>query len=719
MYHFFIISAIFNALISSLLGFLILFKNAHNRINRSFFYFCLSVAVWSLFYIGWPIARTAEGTVLSFRLLHLGAIFTPVTYFHFVINWLDLYQKRKKSIYGAYVLAIIFCISVFTPFFISGVSPKFNMRFWAEPGLFYHLYLVYFFTFVLYSSLLLYKKSRKATLVKKQQIKYILIGMLLSFLGGSTNYFLWYDINIPPYGNILASSFVIFAAYVIITKRFLGVTLVVRKSGVYFFSLWTLLLLVFFLDAGLSVLRLDQYFLVDFCLIVFSIFAFRYTKKFYYYLANRYFFYSLYQPGKLISSISDKLIRTLKPVSIYNFIFNKLAEVFMLKTFVLLKYERNQGAYKMIYSRGCQTKEKIYQKDDFLEKEYFEEGEPVVRGELDVCHISGKKDGLCKLISKNIDIVMPLTSKKRIIGLMLLGPKGSQDFYNVTDVNTLKVIAAQLASAIESRELYNRIYDLNRSLAQRVEKQTKDIRKKAQELKENNKRLEKLLEMKSDFLRLVNHQLNTPISIIRNSIFMIREESFTQEKGLTYIEEGIKRMEEITHDFWKAFAFEGESIKVEKRKTDISKIVKGLVEESREMSVVKERKLKINLDTSFKVPAVLCDPKELKQAISNLLNNSISYTKKGQIDIYYEKLDDFLKVYIKDTGCGIDEQDVGKIFDKFTRGQRGISNRPAGSGLGLYISKEIISACDGKLKLEETQPGKGTTFSLTVPLYKK
>jgi len=98
--------------------------------------------------------------------------------------------------------------------------PKFSMEYWAEPGILYHLYLIMFFGFFLYASYLMIKQFKIEIGFKKSQMKFVLAGMILSFLGGSTNYFLFYDINFPPYGNILASSFVIFAAYGVFIKEY-------------------------------------------------------------------------------------------------------------------------------------------------------------------------------------------------------------------------------------------------------------------------------------------------------------------------------------------------------------------------------------------------------------------------------------------------------------------------------------------------------------------
>ncbi|MBF0485726.1 MAG: hypothetical protein HQL16_04340, partial [Candidatus Omnitrophica bacterium] len=234
MYTYFALSGLFNAIVSTLFGFFILYKDAKNNVNRTFAAFSFSVAAWSYAYIGWPLAHTAKETLFWFQLLHIGASFTPITYFHFVLSWLNISDLRNKIIlYLGYGLACIFASTTFSNFFINGMVPKFSLKYWAVPGILYHYYLIYFFFYVFLSSCLLINFYKKNVGIKKQQIKFILIGISLSFLGGSTNYFLWYNINIPPYGNILASSFVALTFYAIVTYRLMDLRVAVTITGLF------------------------------------------------------------------------------------------------------------------------------------------------------------------------------------------------------------------------------------------------------------------------------------------------------------------------------------------------------------------------------------------------------------------------------------------------------------------------------------------------------
>jgi len=230
-YLYFAFSAVFNAFVSTFLGFLILFKDRKNKINRKLAWFSFGVALWSYAYILWPLAPNRELTLLSFQLLHIPACFVSIFYLHFVVDWLGIYKKQKLVIWAGYLMSFFFASFTFTTAFIADMVPKFGMRYWAVPGMLYHYYLVMFFGLMFYASYLLIKRYRVETGIRKNQIALVLVGIVLSFIGGSTNYFLWYNINIPPYGNILGSSFVIFTVYAIVRYNLLNIKLIATEGA--------------------------------------------------------------------------------------------------------------------------------------------------------------------------------------------------------------------------------------------------------------------------------------------------------------------------------------------------------------------------------------------------------------------------------------------------------------------------------------------------------
>lgn len=273
--------------------------------------------------------------------------------------------------------------------------------------------------------------------------------------------------------------------------------------------------------------------------------------------------------------------------------------------------------------------------------------------------------------------------------------------------STEKIIQANF----EERKAKEAFRDLTSTLKQKVSEQTKDITKK-------NQYLQELLEMKSDFLRVVNHQLNTPLSIMRNSYAMVKEGSFTAEKGFQYSSGGLERLAETIADFWDAYELEGNKMKMNPDKVDIETMVNNLIKEKQKIQLAIERGIKVTMEKpTFKIPLVWCDPKKVIHVISNLLDNAVYYTYEGSVTVKYELLDKFLKINVVDTGVGISPENKKRLFKKFSRGMGSTNLHPDGSGLGLYIAKKMIEGNDGEMTYSSEGENKGSTFSFTVPIY--
>lgn len=282
-------------------------------------------------------------------------------------------------------------------------------------------------------------------------------------------------------------------------------------------------------------------------------------------------------------------------------------------------------------------------------------------------------------------------------------------FFNIS---TEKIIKAHFLE----KKARNELKEFSDHLEEKVQKQTANIRRK-------NARLEELLNVKNDFLRTVNHQLNTPLSIMKGAFSMMEDKSISTEKGMKIATHGLERMSDTMSDFWDALESEEQKVPVVLGETDIERVIKDMVAEKKKMELATERQLKIRIiKPDFAIPKVLCDQK-IGHAISNLLDNAVSYTQEGSIKIHFEKIKKdnkkYLKVYISDTGEGIPQEDQKKLFQKFSRGSTTSSSNPNGSGLGLYIAKNIIENSGGNLRLESSKVGEGTTFSFILRVAKQ
>lgn len=268
MFTYYSISAFINFLVSFLLGIFVLHKNRKEKLNRILSFWCFTVAFWSFFYFIWQIETKEQMALLWTRLLMLGAVWVPVAFLQTVVIFLKIEKEKKYLIIFSYALSSVFTLLLFTPLMVKKVEPIAGFEFWPKPGIAYIPFLVMFVGLSIYAVLLAYRSLKKETSPKiKLQIKYILFGMAISITAGSTNYFLWYDINIPPYGNILASTYVILTVYAIIRHHLLNIKVIATEI----LSLGILLVSIVHILAAENFIKLVINLIIFIILLVFII----------------------------------------------------------------------------------------------------------------------------------------------------------------------------------------------------------------------------------------------------------------------------------------------------------------------------------------------------------------------------------------------------------------------------------------------------------------
>ncbi len=229
----FAISGLINAISVFALGGIVYFKNRKKQINILYTLFCFFVGFWSFCYFLWQISQDRNSALFWSRSLMAGAIFIPICFLHFVLLLLELYEKRKKLVKIGYFIFLLFFIFDFTPWFVNDVRPKIFFKFWPDPGPIFAIFLSIWFWYCLYPCYLLIRDYKKFTGIKRQQIKYVLIGILIGYSSGSTNYFLWYNIPIPPYGNFIVPIFVGIMAYAVVRYRLMDIKVAVTRAGIF------------------------------------------------------------------------------------------------------------------------------------------------------------------------------------------------------------------------------------------------------------------------------------------------------------------------------------------------------------------------------------------------------------------------------------------------------------------------------------------------------
>ena len=227
-------------------------------------------------------------------------------------------------------------------------------------------------------------------------------------------------------------------------------------------------------------------------------------------------------------------------------------------------------------------------------------------------------------------------------------------------------------------------------------------------------------EMKQEFMDIIAHELRTPIQPILGLAQVLKEQisDSSQLKFLDVILRNAKRLQKLQEEMLDATRIEHGSMQIYKESFNLNDLIFDVLQDLR-TQLNDDTRIKLNYRSDGDV-WVVADKNRISQVVSNLLNNAIKFTKAGRIIIQLRKRmskkmadsNHRVIVSIKDEGPGIDPSVLPRLFTKFA------SKSEKGTGLGLFISKSIIEAYDGKIWAENNIDGKGATFAFSLPIQK-
>jgi signal transduction histidine kinase len=290
--------------------------------------------------------------------------------------------------------------------------------------------------------------------------------------------------------------------------------------------------------------------------------------------------------------------------------------------------------------------------------------------------------------------------------------KRDDAMFSKQDMTLIKGVTNQLEYAIDRSDLYKKTKDYNVELEQKVEERTR-------ELEIQKRTLQSMLEEKEETLHVVSHQIKTPLSVMNSAYEMWRDGLWTADKSGSVIKGELDRMKDTINIFFKAQQTDLRNKEIEFSLNDLNVLLNELVKEKKLNKKIREKQVVLTLDKSFeKLKPFYFDSRNLMEVISNLIDNAISYTKSKvdiSLEMKKEKGREYLNIFVKDDGIGVEKEDMERLFERFVRGENAVKTRPDGSGLGLYICKQLMKLMHGRIWVESEGLNKGSTFFISLP----
>lgn len=263
-------------------------------------------------------------------------------------------------------------------------------------------------------------------------------------------------------------------------------------------------------------------------------------------------------------------------------------------------------------------------------------------------------------------------------------------------------------------------YILIRSIKQEIQRK-EELQMMADRLAEANQRLKKLDQAKSDFISIASHQLRTPLTSIKGFISLILEGSYgiisgDVQNALNKVYLSNERLIHLVEDLLNISRIESGKLQFRMEECNIGELLSDI----REMFVLRAREKGLELSLFIRdeaLPTVFTDGQKVREIISNLVDNAIKYSERGEVSIIVERTENIVRISVKDEGMGIEPEEIGYLFQKFSRGKDIGRVHANGTGLGLYVGKHLIEALGGSIHVSSRGQGQGSVFSIELPLH--
>jgi signal transduction histidine kinase len=235
-------------------------------------------------------------------------------------------------------------------------------------------------------------------------------------------------------------------------------------------------------------------------------------------------------------------------------------------------------------------------------------------------------------------------------------------------------------------------------------------------LRADNEKLKMFNEKQSQFFADITHEIRNPLHTISGALEMLELKNLQPEKKKQYMvtaQKQIKRVARLFEDIKTLQRYDFDENFINRKVFDLKEVIDEVMTVYEPIAQEKGLRLKAAKHQSFLVNA---DPDKMEQVIDNLISNAIKYTQEGEVEVGMQQVEGQVEVYVKDTGPGIGNEHLDRLFDRFYRTDKARSRDKGGTGLGLSVVKGILNAHQSDIKVE-SEEGVGSRFYFKIPIH--
>lgn len=309
------------------------------------------------------------------------------------------------------------------------------------------------------------------------------------------------------------------------------------------------------------------------------------------------------------------------------------------------------------------------------------------------------------LIIEKLSLSIPLILLLLLVGIIILNLIGRKRIKEIDEIKN--IVASIRQSKYQSSDeivLTKHLSALENEIKEMFEKAKSDI-----------EYLERLQRMRSQFLANVSHELRTPIFSIQGYLETLlngaMDDPRVNKHFLQKANQNTVNLSNLLNDLIDISMIESGEMRMSYRYFDINIFIQSIISEF--IPIAEEKNIKLIFNPAKEGLQVFGDKDKLRQVFVNLLQNAIKYTDDGSIEVLLEEDKKFVNITVKDTGIGIPEEDLNRVFERFYRVDKARSRAVGGTGLGLAIVKHIIEAHNSKI-IVQSRLGEGSTFSFKL-----